>query len=469
MDSENDNDKVNMPSFLSPEPTVSYFNDLDYLKDFENEFPAIVYYDALTSKSDFLAEPIVNPQHIDELNETSLSECDEEEQNVLYFNDLFPFNVIYPDVLKSGEDNDGEKDDTKQPTRDIFVISSPDKINTDVYTHAHRDQRHQYLRFEGLEYTDADITDFEERLGSIYGREIHQVQVFDFGGLTDLMVEGLSSRILMEYKDAQGQSMFTSRAWRRLFKFQLGGVRRRISLREFILGMGLHTAEEIESVGFDAYWAESARQILDKGYLSAYWVGISSAGDFLGTTPSCTSIRNLMLRLCHRLIACRNAGRSQEPKKVTVTDLFYLKGIDVGSVNILYLLARYLRMFASRRRRGAMISGGQFVARLAEHFGLLTEERLKGLTVIIRDLLVIDIVKLVVAVGALEVAEDAPDVDEGDQAVSAPVQVPQPSLATGPARTMTHRIARLEEDMHEMRGTLGEQREVLDSMARDFS
>ncbi|GJY00262.1 hypothetical protein Tco_0357280 [Tanacetum coccineum] len=127
-----------MPSFLSPEPTVSYFNDLDYLKDFENEFPAIVYNDALTSKSDFLAEPIVNPQHIDELNETSLSECDEEEQNVLYFNDLFPFNVIYPDVLKSGEDNDGEKDDTKQPTRDIFVISSPDKINTDVYTHAHR-------------------------------------------------------------------------------------------------------------------------------------------------------------------------------------------------------------------------------------------------------------------------------------------------------------------------------------------
>nr|GEY49487.1 hypothetical protein [Tanacetum cinerariifolium] len=30
---------------------------------------------------------------------------------------------------------------------------------------------------------------------------------------------------------------------------------------------GLHTAEEIESVGFDAYWAESARQIPDKGDL----------------------------------------------------------------------------------------------------------------------------------------------------------------------------------------------------------
>nr|GFA90732.1 hypothetical protein [Tanacetum cinerariifolium] len=27
-----------------------------------------------------------------------------------------------------------------------------------------RDQRHHYFSFEGLEYTDADITDFEDRL-----------------------------------------------------------------------------------------------------------------------------------------------------------------------------------------------------------------------------------------------------------------------------------------------------------------
>ncbi|GKA82711.1 hypothetical protein Tco_0789459 [Tanacetum coccineum] len=47
--------------------------------------------------------------------------------------------------------------------------------------------------------------------------------------------------------------------------------------------------------------------------------------------------------------------------------------MDVGPVNILYFLAQYLRRYASGRKRGAMISGGQFVARLAEHFGLLTE------------------------------------------------------------------------------------------------
>ncbi|GKG21866.1 hypothetical protein Tco_0384461, partial [Tanacetum coccineum] len=106
---ENDNDKVNMPLLPSPKPMVSYFHDLDFFKDFENEFPTIVYNDAQTSKPDLLTEPNLNPQHVDEFDlndETLLSKYDEEEQNVLYFNDLFPFNIICPDDLKSKNDND---------------------------------------------------------------------------------------------------------------------------------------------------------------------------------------------------------------------------------------------------------------------------------------------------------------------------------------------------------------------------
>ncbi|GJV20969.1 hypothetical protein Tco_1369989 [Tanacetum coccineum] len=199
------------------------------------------------------------------------------------------------------------------------------------------------------------------------------------------MAERLSGRMLMEHRDAQGQKFFSTFRFgeavldldiAEALQFQLGGVRHRMSWREFIMGMGLHTVEEIESAGFGAYWAESVRQIPKNRDLSAYWVGISSAEDFLGTTPSYTLIRDPMLMMCHRLIACIIAERSQAPKKVTVTDLFYLRGMDVGSVNILYLLARYLRMFVSRRKRGSMISRGQFVARMAEHFGLLTEQRL---------------------------------------------------------------------------------------------
>ncbi|GJW41511.1 hypothetical protein Tco_0067356 [Tanacetum coccineum] len=132
--SKNDNDKVNMPSFPSPEPEVSYFNDLDFFIDFENEFPAIVYNDALTSKLDLLNEPAISPQHINEFNlkdETSLSECDEKEQNVLYFNDYFPFNVIYPDDLKSDTDKNN-KIDIERTSRDMSVTPIPDVINVNT-------------------------------------------------------------------------------------------------------------------------------------------------------------------------------------------------------------------------------------------------------------------------------------------------------------------------------------------------
>ncbi|GJY42061.1 hypothetical protein Tco_0429331 [Tanacetum coccineum] len=115
-------------------PSVSCIDDLDFFKDFENEFPTIVYNDALTSKSDFLTEPTVSPQHIDEFNlknETSLSKCDEKEQNVLYFNNLFPFNVIYPDNLKWDKDNDNDEIDIEQ-SRDMSIIPSPNVINVDT-------------------------------------------------------------------------------------------------------------------------------------------------------------------------------------------------------------------------------------------------------------------------------------------------------------------------------------------------
>ncbi|GJS82113.1 hypothetical protein Tco_0748654 [Tanacetum coccineum] len=245
-DSVNNNEKVNKPLIPLPVPTVSCFDDLDFFKDFENKFPAIVYNDAPTSKLDSLTKSILSPQHIDEFDlkdETSLSEYDEEEQNVLYFNDILPFNIIQPNDLKSEKDNDDNEIDIIQSSGDMALPP--------------RDQRHQYLRYEGLQYSDVDIAYFEERLERIHDRDMHRI------------------------------------------------VRT--------------------------------------------WMSIPSLRPWL----------------------------------------------DVGSVNIPYLLARYLRRFAAGRKSGALISRAQFVAQLAEHFRLLTEERHWGLTVIMRELPVIDMAELV--------------------------------------------------------------------------
>ncbi|GJX70830.1 hypothetical protein Tco_0308001, partial [Tanacetum coccineum] len=417
--SKNDYEKV-IPSIPLPKPAISCFEDLDFFKDFENEFPAILYNDAQTYKSDLLIEPILNPQHIDEFNlndETSMSEYDEEEQNILYFNDLFPFNIIRPDDLKSEKDDDDNDIDLTQSLLDneiihgmlfylIMNLCAPFGVPFDSKRYYKDGDCAIVLRrprYEGLEYSNTDITNFEARLARIHRREVHRVQ--------------------------------------EAYKLE----------REFILALGLHTDKEMQTARFGAYWAGSAKQIPDKGDLRDYWMGISSAGDFLGTASSYTVIRDPILRLCHRLIACSIAGRSQAPKK--------------------------------------------FVARLAEHFGLLTIEILGGLMIIAHELPIIDIAELVrlqiyveiddtwawvgmgperqpdAMAGAPAIAKDAPAVDEGDQAVLAPVQAPQqpPPLPPAAAKTMSQRMVRLEEDVHEILGALTEQREVIDVMARDFS
>ncbi|GJX58984.1 hypothetical protein Tco_0290374 [Tanacetum coccineum] len=93
VNSENDNDKVNMPSFPSPKPEVIYYNDLDFFKDFENEYPIIVYNDALTSKSDFLTEHIEPSERNDNVGgvfiNLEISKCWSLEISRRLFNTLF--------------------------------------------------------------------------------------------------------------------------------------------------------------------------------------------------------------------------------------------------------------------------------------------------------------------------------------------------------------------------------------------
>nr|GEX39179.1 hypothetical protein [Tanacetum cinerariifolium] len=63
--------------------------------------------------------------------------------------------------------------------------------------------------------------------------------------------------------------------------------------------------------------------------------------------------------------------------------------------NVPYLLAQYLFRNAEGMKRGAMLFGRHFIGRLAKHFGLVTEEGLQGLTVVVGELKMIDMDELV--------------------------------------------------------------------------
>ncbi|GKD56335.1 hypothetical protein Tco_1289722 [Tanacetum coccineum] len=208
MDLENDNEKVNMPLFPSPEPSVSCIDDLDFFKDLKNEFPAIVYNDALTSKSDFSTKPTLCPQHIDDSdlkNETSLSEYDEVEQKVLYFVDLFPFNIIYPDDLKLDKNDDDNEIDMIQSLGNVAEAKIFIRYMAPLPP---RDQRHLWLRYQVEGYTEEIVHDFEQRLETIFRRQVNRVHTLDFEGLTPDVRQDLAERLRIVYTRDDGQEVF---------------------------------------------------------------------------------------------------------------------------------------------------------------------------------------------------------------------------------------------------------------------
>ncbi|GKD95913.1 hypothetical protein Tco_1379810, partial [Tanacetum coccineum] len=105
---------------------IWYDEDIHNLRSVEIEFLAIVFDDAFTSEVTHSCKPTVSPLNENKIDfRISFDESDDEdytEQNVIYFNDLFPFNVIYPDDSKSDKDNDDDdKIDIKQSSGDNVI------------------------------------------------------------------------------------------------------------------------------------------------------------------------------------------------------------------------------------------------------------------------------------------------------------------------------------------------------------
>ncbi|GJU94282.1 hypothetical protein Tco_1319038 [Tanacetum coccineum] len=374
---------------------ITYHEDINYFKDFETDFPAILFNDPLTTDHKISSESMIFLYDVSNINSLILRI----EYSIVtgYSLHLYMAYLIFQ-----------------------YAVSDP--------------------QYEVEGYTDEVVHDFKQRLSGIFDRWVHRVQVLDFGGLTKEMGMSMDARLSMEHTDAQGQVVFTSHSWRRMFEtrgplvsFQLGGANRQM------------------------IW--SFKVIAFKGDLRGYWDEIWSSKDFLTTVPSYIQIRDPLRRLCHRLIAHTIARRGQTPKKVTRTDLYFLRNIDQEVVNFPYLLVHYLFRHSDGRKRGAQMSGGHFITRLADHFGLLTEERLQGTTVVVGQLTEIDLDELsrqqVATDGALEDVEGAPAIDEGVQAIPAPNQAPQAPIAAPVMRTMPQRMARLEEEVYGLKESLG--------------
>ncbi|GJR74922.1 hypothetical protein Tco_0087287 [Tanacetum coccineum] len=188
--------------------------------------------------------------------------------------------------------------------------------------------------------------------------------------------------------------------------FQLGGIRRRMTWRQFILALRLHTEQEMAEAGFGTYWDGSP-------------------------VPSYVLIRDPVRRLCHRMIAYNISGRGQTPEK-------------------------YLFRHAEGRKSETRLLGGHFIGCLAMHFGLVSDEGLRGLHV-------------ASVAGAHEADEAGPTTDEGAQEISAPAQGPLPPPPASQPRTMSKRIERIKEEMRDLRHDVGGLRGVVESFTTEQS
>ncbi|GJU02261.1 hypothetical protein Tco_1112599 [Tanacetum coccineum] len=109
-----------------------YNEDIYDLISVEIEFPAIAFNDEVSSEKTLSCVPTVSS-----------------------LNDETDFRISF--------DNSDDEDYTS-----ICLHFESTELN-DMALPLH-DQRHQYLRYEGLQYTDADILDLESRLTKIYMR-----------------------------------------------------------------------------------------------------------------------------------------------------------------------------------------------------------------------------------------------------------------------------------------------------------
>nr|GEV44835.1 hypothetical protein [Tanacetum cinerariifolium] len=91
---------------------------------------------------------------------------------------------------------------------------------------------------------------------------------------------------------------------------------------------------------------------------------------------------------------------------MTATDLFYLCSMDRREANVLYPLAQYLFRHAEGRKSSARLSGGHFIWHLAHHFSLVSNDGLRGLSVVTCEIPLIDMGELVKLNICMDVVDD---------------------------------------------------------------
>ncbi|GKE05815.1 hypothetical protein Tco_1397833, partial [Tanacetum coccineum] len=134
---------------------------------------------------------------------------------------------------------------------------------------------------------------------------------------------------------------------KKIIKFRLGGRAHNLTLLEFALRLGFYHADELEEDRFDVYFQGGLHND-DHFNTQEYWLSISREEN-LGLSRSHTStIRNLILRVIHKMITYGLCQRTIGYDKIQKNDLWLLSMFDArhqnGYENMPWLIARKARL-----------------------------------------------------------------------------------------------------------------------------
>ncbi|GJW33595.1 hypothetical protein Tco_0053627 [Tanacetum coccineum] len=170
----------------------------------------------------------------------------------------------------------------------------------------------------------------------------------------DVVPPGLQEHTT-EKPDRQDPNAQEMKAWKsaddelqlkKIIRFRLGGRAHSLTLLEFAHRLGLYQAIELEEDGFNVYFEGGLRSD-DNFNATDYWLSISREEN-LGLSRSHTSIiKNLILRVIHKMITYGLCQRTTGYDKVQKNDLWLLSMFDArhqnGYANVAWVIAKWMK------------------------------------------------------------------------------------------------------------------------------
>ncbi|GKC84515.1 hypothetical protein Tco_1140232, partial [Tanacetum coccineum] len=125
---------------------------------------------------------------------------------------------------------------------------------------------------------------------------------------------------------------------KKMIKFRLGGRAHSLTLLEFSRRLGLYHAEELDEEGFDVYFQGGLRS--DEHFnAQEYWLSISREENLSLSRSHAATIRNLILRVLHKMITYGFCQRTTGKARVlsdevirSLSDPIYCRDLDTTTL-----------------------------------------------------------------------------------------------------------------------------------------